>query len=215
MLFYLVERLKRIKNSPPLIIATTTKNRDDVLVNFAAGQGIFSFRGGEDNVLERFYLTAKAHSLDVIVRITSDCPLIDPAVVDEALDLFINSQPPVDYVSNTQKRTFPRGMDVEVFSFKALEKSYLEAKTSSEQEHVTPYIYGHPELFKLKNFIAKRDLSTHRWTVDTPEDFDLIQKLLTALYPTNPHFSLEDLAKQLEKHPEWALINQHIDQKKT
>lgn len=215
LLFYLTERLKRVKNSPLIILAITTNPLDDRLVSFADRQGLWIFRGSEDNVLERFYLAAKAHSLNVIVRITADCPLMDPAVIDRAIDTFTGANPSVDYVCNTLDRTFPRGMDVEVFSFEALEKCYKAARDPSELEHVTPYIYRHPELFSIKSFSLPLDLSANRWTVDTPEDFILIEKLITALYPDNHDFTLDDIAKQIELHPDWALINQHIPQKKT
>lgn len=214
LLGYLIDRLKRVKGSPPIIVATTTKAIDNVLVTFATGQEIFSFRGSEDNVLERFYLAAKARELDVIVRVTADCPLIDPAVIDLAIKTFVEEYPKVDYVSNALNRTYPRGMDVEVFSFKALEKAYTQAEEASEREHVTPYIYRHPEFFVIKDFKAPKDHSAYRWTVDTPEDFELIEKLLSAVYPKTPQFTLEDLLKQMELHPDWIKINQHIEQKR-
>lgn len=214
LLSYLVERLKRLKGKPPVILATTTKGQDDMIISFAAGQEVLSFRGSEDNVLERFYFTAKANALDVIVRVTSDCPLIDPAVIDNVIETFVQSKPPCDYVSNTLERTFPRGMDVEVFSFKALEKAYLSSRDSGELEHVTPFIYRHPEIFSLKNVASPKNYAEYRWTVDTAEDFSLIEKLITALYPKKPEFTYADLVEQMELHPEWALINKNVEQKK-
>jgi spore coat polysaccharide biosynthesis protein SpsF len=214
LLAYLIDRLKRVKGSPPIILATTTKAADNVLINYASGMEIDSFRGSEDNVLERFYLAAKARHLDVIVRVTADCPLIDPAVIDQTIKTYVENYPKIDYVSNTLTRTYPRGMDVEVFSFRALERAYREATQKDELEHVTPYIYRHPEIFALKGVEFGTDQSQHRWTVDTPEDFELIRRLIEALYPKNPHFSLGDLLKQMESHPEWAAINSHIQQKK-
>ncbi len=214
LLSYLVERLRRVSGSPRIILATTTKGQDDLIINFAAGQEVLSFRGSEDNVLERFYFAAKANALDVIVRVTSDCPLIDPAVIDQAIQLFMESQPPCDYVSNTLKRTFPRGMDVEVFSFKALEKAYTSTQDSAEQEHVTLFLYRHPELFSLKNFESPTNHSEYRWTVDTRDDFTLVEKILTTLYPQKPEFTYADLVQLMQLHPDWALINKHVEQKK-
>lgn len=214
LLSYLIDRLRRVEGVTSIILATTTKAIDNILVTFATGQEIFSFRGSETNVLERFYLAAKARQLDVVVRVTADCPLIDPAIITQAISEFVKGAGEVDYISNTLDRTYPRGMDVEVFSFAALEQAYLSARDPFEQEHVTPYIYLHPEQFKIKQFKNQENLSLYRWTVDTPEDFELIEKLLTAVYPGKPQFTMADLVKQMELHPAWIKINQHIAQKK-
>ncbi len=213
LLAYLIERLKRVKGSSTIILATTTKAADNVLINYASGMEIDSFRGSEDNVLERFYLAAKARHLDVIVRVTADCPLVDPAVIDQVIATFVEHYPQIDYVSNTLERSYPRGMDVEVFSFKALERAYREASHVDELEHVTPYLYRHPDIFKLKSVKLDSDESKHRWTVDTGEDFELIRLLIEALYPKNPQFTLADLLKVMKSHPEWEQINAHIRQK--
>ncbi|WP_279237741.1 glycosyltransferase family protein [Heliorestis acidaminivorans] len=210
---YQLERLNKVKLKDIPIIATTTKQSDDILVEFCKENNIAFFRGSEDDVLSRYYKTAKEFNVDVIVRITADCPLIDPTVVDEVIDTFLKEKK-CDYVSNTNIRTYPRGMDTEVFTFKALEQSFYEAKTLSEREHVTPYMYTHPELFKLKAVIAQEDNSSHRWTVDTIEDFELIKLILESFYLYKPDFSLEDCLQLLKKNPEWKRINQGVEQKK-
>lgn len=211
LLSLLLERVRRVHAAHSIIIATSTNPADIAIEKFCHEEKIPVFKGSEDNVLDRYYQTALQFPCEAIVRITSDCPLIDPSIIDEAIHLFIQQQ--VDYVSNTLKRTFPRGMDVEVFSFKSLEESVKMATKSAEKEHVTPYIYQHPEKFKLHNFTYPTDISSYRLTVDTPEDFLLITKIYETLYPNNKNFTLQDILKVLKKNPEWKNINADIKQK--
>ena len=139
--------------------------------------------------------------------------MIDPAIIDFAIESFCTANPPLDYLSNTVERTYPRGLDVEVFSVAALNRAYALAAKVEDLEHVTRYIYTHPDDFKISQFKNKIDHSEHRWTVDTKEDFDLAQKMLTALSLSKSSGNVEDCLKLLEQHPEWALINSHIKQK--
>lgn len=214
LLFYLTERLARVKQADSFVILTSTKNEDDCIVAFCEKQGIPYFRGPEEDVLARYHQAAIARRPDAIVRITADCPLIDPASVDEVIAVYKNEFPQWDYVSNSLQRTFPRGLDTEIFSFEALDKAAHHATNQNEREHVTVYLYRHPELFHIKNVASPINLSQHRWTVDTVEDFQLIQLLLEELYPNNPHFHLQDVLKVLQRHPEWQKINAHIEQKR-
>lgn len=147
------------------------------------------------------------------MRVTSDCPLIDPAVVDEVINNFRKSTGKYDYVSNTLERTYPRGMDTEVFSIEALKEAYDKAVLTPEREHVTLYIYSHPEKFRLFSVKYKKDESSHRWTVDTEEDFILIKAILEELYPQKPDFTMEDCLELMVKRPELIKINQHVQQK--
>lgn len=211
LLSYLVERLKRVKKVDQLVLATTTNPSDDVLMEFCVKEHLPFFRGSEENVLDRFLQTARIYKGEVIVRITADCPLIDPAIVDEAIDFFLNH--PYDYVSDVLTRTYPRGMDVEVFSISSFEKVAKEAQREDEKEHVTPYYLRHPEQFKLGQVTSKENNSHLRLTVDTPEDFTLIKTLLEELYPKNRKFTLEDILKTLKAHPEWVQINAHVKQR--
>lgn len=213
LLHYLIERLKRVKLATSIVIATTTNERDDPIANLALQEKVNVFRGSEEDVLSRYIEAAKQNKADIIVRITADCPLIDPLIIDQVIQGFLDVKPPLDYFSNALTRTFPRGLDVEVFSYKALQKAHQEAKLSEEREHVTLYLYRHPELFRIGNFCYIFDASSYRLTVDTPEDFELITKIYESLYPTNPHFTLEDVLKLLDKHPELTKINAHIKQK--
>lgn len=214
LLKYQIDRLKRVKEAEVLIIATTTNATDEPIVRLCQQEGVNVIRGSELDVLDRYYQAASQFGLATVVRVTSDCPLIDPAVIDQGIRMYKNGPRHYDYVSNGRKRTYPRGMDVEVFSMQALAEAYREGKAEPEREHVTPFIYGHPERYVLGELLYDRDESKHRWTVDTPEDFALIEKLLGTLYPVNPQFTLEDLLRVIKEHPEWSEINAHIEQKK-
>lgn len=215
LLFYLAERLDRVKCADAYVILTSTKSEDDPIAAFCENRGIAYYRGPENDVLARFHQAAAARCPDAIVRITGDCPFIDPEIVDEVISAYKNEYPQWDYVSNTLQRTFPRGLDTEIFSFATLDKTFHQATDPSEREHVSLYMYRHPELFRLKNVACPFNLSQHRWTVDTIEDFQLIQLLLEELYPQNPHFLLKDILEALKQHPEWNEINAHVEQKST
>lgn len=214
MLAYQLERLGRCRQLDQFIVATTTNPADDTLAAFCETVSIPVYRGSEQDVLRRYYEAAVNTQADCVVRLTGDCPLIDPSVVDSVILAFQSAEPAVDYASNTLERTFPRGLDVEVFSVEALAKAHRTATESYEREHVTPYIYRHPETFKLLQHRQIKDYSHLRWTVDTPEDFALIEKILTAFYPQNPLFSHTDVLDLLAKHPEWNQINAHVEQVK-
>lgn len=214
LLEYQMERLLKVHNSDKIIVATTTNKSDQPIVDLCQHLGIKVFRGSETDVLSRYYYAAQENELDVVVRVTSDCPLIDPNVVDDVISKFQMNSPSYDYVSNTLIRTFPRGMDTEVFSYDLLKKAHIKAKKLHEREHVTPFFYQNPQLFRLLNVTYREDESRHRWTVDTPEDFELIRRILETIYPVNPTFRLEDVLKLMEMHPDWFELNSQIEQKK-
>jgi spore coat polysaccharide biosynthesis protein SpsF len=213
LLSYLLERLKRVSNADKIIVATSTHPRDILIAEAALSNGVEVFKGSEGDVLDRYYQAAKGAHADVIVRITADCPLIDPILVTQLIDLFKSLNDENLFASNTLTRTFPRGMDTEVFSFKALEEAWQNATLPYEREHVTPYLYTHPEKFSTVQLTQNPDQSYYRWTVDTLDDFRLISKLLAAIYPSNPNFSLKELNAVYAAHPEWHSINAHIQQK--
>jgi spore coat polysaccharide biosynthesis protein SpsF len=213
LLTYLLERMARAITIGRVVVATTTLPEDDPIVELCQQLGVAIYRGSSDDVLSRYAEAAELYGGDPIVRVTSDCPLLDPAVVDRVVRAYMNI-PPCDYCSNTLIATYPRGMDVEVFGRQALSRAAAEAVNAPEREHVTLYLYRHPEMFTLRNVAYGRDVSSNRWTVDTAEDFELVRTLLEALYPTNPHFTLEQLLQLIDSHPEWAQMNAHIQQKK-
>lgn len=214
LLSYQLERLRRVKLADEVVVATTTDPKDNPIADFCRENHTACFRGSEEDVLDRYYQAAKHFHADYVVRVTGDCPLIDPKIVDQVIQCYLDHLPKYDYISNSQKdRTDPRGLDTEIFSFDMLERAVREAKLPSEREHVTVYFYTHPELFSLYHVRQSQDISHHRWTVDTAEDLDLITKILTALYPVKPDFDTQDILKILDKHPDWVKINAHIKQK--
>jgi spore coat polysaccharide biosynthesis protein SpsF len=214
VLEHVIDRVRQSKLIDEIIIATTTHNRDDVIETEALRCRVEVFRGSEDDVLSRYYYAAKENDLDVVVRITSDCPLIDPKVLDEVIQCYVNND--YDIVSNAgsdlSKRTYPRGLDTEVFSFKVLEKSYANAKETYQREHVTPYIYENSiGAYYYKNDV---DYSKHRWTLDTDEDFNLLSEIYKHLYHGEHDFYLSDIVKLFEVKEELFNINAHVEQKK-
>ena len=211
MLVRLLERLRRVQRADGIVIATTINASDDPIASLCAQQGVPCHRGSELDVLSRYADAARLHAADVVVRITSDCPLIDPALIDQLIAVYEEGDS--DYVSNMLPPTWPYGMAVEVFSATALAQAHAEATQDAEREHVTPFIYWHPQRYRLRNVASPVALSHHRWTVDTPEDYELVRRLFDHLLPTNPHFTQADVLALLDAHPDWIAINQHVQQK--
>lgn len=214
LLEYQIERLKRADRVDEIVIATTTNVTDQPILDLCNRLSIPYYRGSEDDVLARYYGAAMEHNADVIVRVTSDCPVIDPRVISSIIEFYIENRTQYDYVSNSLKRTYPRGMDTEVFSFHCLQESFREAQATAEREHVTPFIYNTPSRFRLANVAYTEDQSKYRLTVDTPEDYELIRRIIEELYPLNNKFTLEDILQLFQKNSDWFLINSHIEQKK-
>lgn len=211
MLTRLIERLRRVRRADGIVVATTTNTSDDPIAMLCEQLGVPCHRGSEHDVLSRYADAARLHGADVVVRITSDCPLIDPALIDQTIAAY--DEGGSDYVSNMLPPTWPYGMAVEVFSAAALAQAHAEATQAAEREHVTPFLYWHPERYRLRNVASPVDLSQHRWTVDTPEDYALVGRLFDHLMPTHPHFTQADVLALLDQHPDWIAINQHIQQK--
>ncbi|WP_446897236.1 cytidylyltransferase domain-containing protein [Clostridium sp. LBM24168] len=215
VLEHVIGRLKRVRNIDKIVIATTTKKQDDIIVEIAEKSLVCYFRGSEQDVLSRYYYAAKQYDADIVIRVTSDCPLIDPEVIDNMIEKFknLNKKENIDYLSNKIKPTYPRGLDVEIFTFDALEKCFREANKDYEREHVTPYIYLNPDKFKFKNYENKEDYSTFRWTLDTKEDLELIEIIYNNLYKENSLFYFEDILKFVLSNPEISKINKNVMQK--
>lgn len=214
LLEYELERISRSKHINKIVVATTTNETDDPIVALCNQLSFSCYRGSEEDVLSRYYEAAKEYNADVVVRLTSDCPLIDPLIIDHVIESYLEYPTKYDYVSNTMQRSYPRGMDTEVFSFQVLSEASREATEYFHKEHVTPFIWGNAERFKLREVLYSNDHSHHRWTVDTPEDFELIKLIIENLYPQNLRFRLEDILCLISDNPEWSLINAHIEQKK-
>jgi spore coat polysaccharide biosynthesis protein SpsF len=213
LLQYHLEQLQRVQLADRIIVATTINATDNPIIEWCDRLAIAYYRGSENDVLSRYYHAAKTYQIDPIIRVTSDCPLIDPEIVDCLIQNYLDRQPPVDYLSNCLERTYPRGMDAEIFSFKSLKEAFQEATAQPDREHVTPFIYRQPQRYRIAHLKDKEDNSHHRWTVDTPEDFQLIKKIIISLSLETQDFSLKNYLNSIEKHPEWSKINQAIEQK--
>lgn len=207
----MVHRLSRSQVIDAICIATTTNADDDVIAELAADLGTECFRGSEDDVLGRVLGAAEATSADLIVETTGDCPMIDPAIVDACILGFL-AKPEVDYCSNNLERTFPRGLDTQVFPTTVLADVAARTDDAADREHVSLYIYEHPERYRLRTLTATSALRRPelRWTVDVPEDLALVQAVVDAL---GPDFCSVDVIDFLDAHPEVAALNAHVEQK--
>lgn len=214
MLFHVVLRARRAQTIGQVIVATTTDPSDDPVAAFCQAQGIPYFRGDLMDVLDRYYQAARTFGGKMIVRLTADCPLIDPREIDRTVRAFFDGQ--VDFAANRLpppwKRTTPIGMDTEVVSFEALERAWREAGAKFEREHVMPYFYDQEGRFKILLVDHEPDLGHLRLTVDTPEDLVLIRKVF-AFFDDSDEIPLEQVIGLLEKNPDWLKINADIHHK--
>jgi spore coat polysaccharide biosynthesis protein SpsF len=212
LLQVLIDRLKQ--GNIRFVIATTTKEADNVLADFCSTNTIPFFRGDEDDVLSRYYLCAQKFEIEPVIRITSDCPLLDAAIIEGGLEKYLNSDRERLYLSNTTKRTFPRGFDFEIFSYELLSEANSKATDSTDREHVTPFLWKNkPGNIVVEPFTGKSDDSDLRLTVDTEEDYILIKSLIESYGAQK--MSGPEIIKILRQHPELAKINAHVEQKKT
>jgi spore coat polysaccharide biosynthesis protein SpsF len=187
-----LERLDRCATLDRIIVATSVDVSDDPLAAYLQEIGVDLFRGSLGDVLDRYLATTRAYSVEgQVVRLTADCPLADPGVIDDCVRL--HAKLGVDYVSNGRRRTHPHGLDVEVFGLDALEAAAKEATDPYDREHVTPYIYRNPARFTSADLVQSKDESRLRWTVDTPEDFAFVERVYAALYPDKPAFTSDDV----------------------
>lgn len=205
-LWHVVSRTGAAETLDSVVVATSGSETDDAIVALCEQSDIPVFRGSEDDVLDRYYCAAKWAGAEVVVRITADCPLIDPGVVDKVVSAYLEGG--CDYASNTIERTYPDGLDTEVFSFEALEAAWHEAELPSEREHVTPYIWKTPDVFRLRRVTQGEDLSYLRWTVDEPEDLEFVREVYRLLHLPGQTFFMEDVVRLLREHPELLEINQ-------
>ena len=212
LLEWQVERLRLASRLDCIMVATSTNPADGAIEAYCRSAGISCYRGSESDVLDRYRAAARACDATWVVRVTGDCPLIDPRTVDHLVELFRGSA--YDYASTDLERTYPLGMDAEIVSADLLDTAWREAVDPVEREHVTPFFYLRPNRFRLGNLRCDRVIDgTHRWTVDTAEDFELIRRLLTELQPRHPGFSLDDVLKVLSDNPSWLEINASVRQK--
>lgn len=206
MIGLLLERLSGAKRVDQIVLATSEDPRNEPLVRYVRDLGYTVYQGSENDVLDRYYLAAKAAKADTIVRVTGDCPLIDPALVDAVVARLVESG--VDYAANTSPPTYPDGLDAEAFAYRALETAWNEAGLPEEREHVTPFIRASGKFTRL-NCANDTDHSDERWTVDEPEDFEVVRRVFEHFHPRRDFGWLEVLALRKE-HPEWFMKNRHL-----
>ena len=211
LLARVVNRTLRAKSMNDVVVATTKDATDDAIVDLCQERGWQFFRGNQEDVLDRYYQSALAFEADIIARITSDCPLIEPEIIDRVANELLQYSQEVDYASNSLERTFPRGLDVEVMTLEALERAWREDRNPAWREHVTPYIYRHPEIFTLRNVLNDIDYSHMRWTVDTFDDLKFVRRIYN--YFQDHDFTWKHVLQLLELHPEWLEINREVQQK--
>lgn len=204
-----IERLKRCTRLDHLVVATSDHPSDDELARLCRNEGVDCFRGSLDDVLDRFVQAARCHNPEVVVRLTGDCPLADPALIDQMIKTFVASD--LDYFSNCAPATYPDGLDVEVTRFACLETAWQEAVLPSHREHVTPFIRKQPDRFRVGNHFADVDRSYMRWTVDEPEDFEFVRQVYERLYPSKPDFTTADVLALLAETPGLQSINARFE----
>ena len=212
LLQHQLERLKKAKLLSQIVVAVTTQSADDSIEVLCDKLGIACFRGSEQDVLERYYLCAQKYNAEHIVRITADCPLIDPEVVDKVVGYYKIHYPQYAYVSNTLERTYPRGLDTEIFSFDTLQQAYKQGVKPEEREHVTVYMYKPGSPFTIAQVKNEIDWSHHRWTVDTPQDFELIRNLIESFKDRLGEVTMAECIALLQEKAEWMQLNANIEE---
>lgn len=203
-IFYTINQLKCCNDIEKIIVATTVNSEDNIIYNYVKSIGVDVFRGDPDNVLDRYYRCASDYSLSAIIRVTADCPLIDPNIVNKGIDLFVKGK--YDYVTNTFPRSYPDGNETEIFTYKSLNHVWKNAKLPSEKEHVTPFYKNNFKKFNTKNFSNNLNLSHLRWTVDYAEDYELIKAILSRI--NKRPVRLDDILYLIKIEPELLKINE-------
>jgi spore coat polysaccharide biosynthesis protein SpsF len=212
MLRWHLDRLKRARRIDHIVVATTEEPAADAIVEIARQAGVMAFRGSEQDVLARFAGAAAFAGAATVVRVTSDCPVIDPALIDRVIALYERAGEECHYAS-LDVGTFPRGLDCEVFSRQALDEAHREAVAQEDREHVTVFVRRHVERYAARFLSTAPSDQTYRWTVDTPEDFDLVRRIIENFAPAGIDFAWTDIAALMREHPEWAAINAGVIQK--
>jgi spore coat polysaccharide biosynthesis protein SpsF len=228
LLYRMIERLHMIRHEATVVIATSEDETDAIIEAEAEKIDVPCYRGNLNNLLDRHYQSAKQLNADIVLKIPSDCPLIDPYIIDDALDFYFAGKDGYDYVSNLHPATFPDGNDVEIMNMRCLEKTWKEASRPLELEHTTPYIWENPEKFNIGNVLWRTGLDysmSHRFTIDYEADYQFIKQVFEELYHENPAFSCYDILNLLDKNPaiyninaQYAGVNwyrNHLDELKT
>jgi len=210
LLFRLIERVNKASLRGTIVVATTERHEDDIIEQLCHTWGINCFRGSVNDLLDRHYQLALEYEADALVKIPSDCPLIDPSVIDCVIGHYLNNPGRFDYISNLHPASWPDGNDVEIMSLETLTSACAKARRGFEREHTTPYIWENPDQFRIGNVTwpSGTDFSTtHRWTIDYTEDYRFICEVYERLYHHNPDFGLKDILSLIEKFPELSELN--------
>lgn len=211
LLLRMYERVSFSKHAGEIVVAITEEQSDNELHKLCHQNKIKVFRGNTFDLLDRHYQAAKKYNAEAVIKIPSDCPLIDPEIIDKVILYYINNKEKFDFVSNLHPPTYPDGNDVEVMSFETLENAWLNAKKDFEREHTTPYIWENPDKFRIGNVLWEAGLDysmTHRFTIDYKEDYEFIKRVYNELYDKNNRFGLKDILNLLENKPEIKKINE-------
>ncbi len=210
LLSRMIERLQMIRHTATIVIATSDAEQDDIIETEATAIGVPCFRGSLNNCLDRHYQAGKKYDADVVIKIPSDCPLIDPRIIDLVLDYYFEHEGEYDFVNNLHPATWPDGNDVEIMTMACIEKAWKEASRPLELEHTTPYIWENPDKFRIANIAWPSGLDysmSHRFTIDYPEDYEFINRVFEELYAQKPDFSCEDILNLLDQQPDIYQIN--------
>jgi len=211
LILRMYERVTFAKYAGEIVVAITEEENDDQLFKICQQNSIKVFRGHSFDLLDRHYKAAKKYHADAVIKIPSDCPLIDPEIIDKVIQYYISNGQKFDYVSNLHPPSYPDGNDVEVMSFETLENVWINAKKDFEREHTTPYIWENPDKFRIGNVFWETGLDysmTHRFTIDYKEDYQFIKRVYDELYEKNNRFGLKNILLLLEKNPEIKKMNQ-------
>ena len=211
MLSHVLARARAVPGVDRTVLATTASSEDEALVQLAQGEGVPSVRGSVEDVLDRFHSALRAHPADAIVRVTADCPLLDPEVSGLVVRDYLAHRDEADYVSNIEPPTYPDGLDTEVVSAAALERAWREARLPSDREHVTTYMRDKRNGYRVRNVVHGEDLSAHRWTVDEPRDLEFVRAVYAELAPDGRRiFGMREVLDLLQRRPELSMLNAGI-----
>jgi spore coat polysaccharide biosynthesis protein SpsF len=213
LLARMVERVMAADLAGSVVVATTTDSSDDPIAALCLEEGFHCYRGDAYDLIDRHYRAGQEWNAGTVIKIPSDCPLIDPRVIDRVVAYYLDHPGQFDYVSNLHPATYPDGNDVEIMTMDALETAWREASRPMQREHTTPYLWENPDRFRVGNVAWESGLDysmTHRWTLDYQEDYLFVSAVYEALYPSNPRFSLKDVLAFLVAHPEVESLNRHL-----
>lgn len=209
LLWHVVNRLKYARQIDKIIVATTQNEKDAAIEKWCEDEKVYCFRGNENDVLNRYYQAAVAFQSDIVVRVTADDPFKEPKVIDEVIEKLIKEN--LDLVTNNYPPSFPEGLDCEAFTFATLKKMEREAKDEFEREHVTQYVYHHPDMFRIGNVLSREQLSEYRWTIDTIEDYEMVKAIYSKRESDLSGILLMDeILDILNKYPKIADINSKV-----